>query len=480
MAPRKPADNDSEPVILDIEDDIFGDEEDEFDVDLPPEPSSAVVDGLLSGVDDATGGSPTGDDDEFDVDMGDLPAPAADDEPVELMVVDASTDAVHDIHIDDPVPVSFMWLPLTGDDAPIVSAQARDSSSLNDESLSDLISSIGTHGVLQPVRVETLADGTRRLVLGERRLRACRWLAENMPDNPHIALGIPAIVAEAPLPEETLRAWQWSENFARVDFTVHEMGAALLWMRCAMMTERVTAAGHPPPADALAEPDPVKRWARLEEHRIAAGAHRIGAPWPEVVHRLGVQMSPARAAQLVKAFSTLPEGVGPEMDAQAVSLHSRLQWLKLRGRDEVRADEVWATVKETDAGLLPAAVDIAMDDPDSPVEEVVDAAVARRDDANEARAVAAAANNDTSAASDWIETGEVVDNAVATGGVVISQKMSKYAKVAADKLARLVKELEDDDVVIDVSQAERLRASCVTLLDVIEDQLRPKRRTNAF
>ncbi|WP_267887225.1 ParB/RepB/Spo0J family partition protein [Thermobifida halotolerans] len=57
--------------------------------------------------------------------------------------------------------------------------------------LADLISSIASVGVLQPVLAEetTSPDDAPalRLVAGERRLRACRWSAVNLPDNSHVS-----------------------------------------------------------------------------------------------------------------------------------------------------------------------------------------------------------------------------------------------------------------------------------------------------
>ena len=44
----------------------------------------------------------------------------------------------------------------------------------DDEQLGELAASIAVHGVLQPIVVHALADGSYELVAGERRLRAAR------------------------------------------------------------------------------------------------------------------------------------------------------------------------------------------------------------------------------------------------------------------------------------------------------------------
>ena len=100
------------------------------------------------------------------------------------------------------------YLPISGDGSPIAEAQGRtpgDSTSV--EGLQELISSIATIGVLQPILVED-TEGHLRLLAGERRLLACRWLQTNEPENPHIVKGIPAVVTPGPISETERRAWE--------------------------------------------------------------------------------------------------------------------------------------------------------------------------------------------------------------------------------------------------------------------------------
>jgi hypothetical protein len=73
--------------------------------------------------------------------------------------------------------------------------------------LVELISSIASVGVLQPVLVEDLGERGRRLVAGERRVRAVLWGIANHPENPHFQT-IPAVVCPGPLSEGERRTWQ--------------------------------------------------------------------------------------------------------------------------------------------------------------------------------------------------------------------------------------------------------------------------------
>ena len=108
-------------------------------------------------------------------------------------------------------------LPLRGPGAAYAAAQPRQpGDSTTPAELSDLISSIAEIGVLHPILVEELpaADGkdsALRVVAGERRLRACRWGAVNLPDNQNFA-AIPALITPGPVPPEQCRTWQLVEN----------------------------------------------------------------------------------------------------------------------------------------------------------------------------------------------------------------------------------------------------------------------------
>ena len=96
-------------------------------------------------------------------------------------------------------------LPLEGPGAPFTEPQGREpGSSTSPADLAELVSSIARVGLLQPVLVEELPSGGRRLVAGERRLRALRWGAAHLPDNPHFH-AVPALVCPGPLSEEDRR-----------------------------------------------------------------------------------------------------------------------------------------------------------------------------------------------------------------------------------------------------------------------------------
>ena len=108
-------------------------------------------------------------------------------------------------------------LPLSGPGSVFSDVQGRrPGASTTPEDLAELVSSIASVGVLQPILVERLPDESLRLVAGERRLRAARWGAANLPSNLHFE-AIPAVVCPGPLPEEDRRTWQIAENLVRVE-----------------------------------------------------------------------------------------------------------------------------------------------------------------------------------------------------------------------------------------------------------------------
>lgn len=275
-------------------------------------------------------------------------------------------------------------LPVTGPGACFTDVQGRHPGvGTSPEALVDLISSIGSYGVLQPGLVEEHPDGTLLLVAGERRLRACRWGAVNQPDNPHFAT-FPAWVCPGPLSEEERRAWQLIENLAREDLAPGELAAALVYERCAMLTSRLLAAGTPVPAGVAGIEDPTGRWKALE--RLRGHDSAVAAPWGQVLRRLGLQLSERKARALVRAFSEMPPELAADMDAHHVALATRLEWLRLTaGRAEAAAG-IWAALKARSAPqLLAGAVAASLAQPDLDPDAAVDAATEVRDHANQAR-----------------------------------------------------------------------------------------------
>lgn len=291
-------------------------------------------------------------------------------------------------------------LPLTGTGAAFARVQPRSptSDAMAPAELAELISSIATVGVLQPILVEELDDGGRRLVAGERRLRACKWLAVHHPDRQRFG-EIPAVVCPGPLSEEDRRIWQVVENLAREDLAPGELAAALLFERCAVLARRLQQAGVEVSGHLLDIEDPVQRFRQLDRLRLDHNQHGLGAPWPQVLRRLGIQVSERKARHLVKAFAALPAEVSSQMDAAGVALTTRLRLLDLdRGRDQAAA-QLWAAVKERGRPeLLSRAVDSKQARPDLSEEEAVEAAAAQHAAANQARA--AAARRDSTAGAD--------------------------------------------------------------------------------
>ncbi len=274
-------------------------------------------------------------------------------------------------------------LPLTGPGAAFSDVQGRQpGESTAPAALADLISSIATIGVLQPILVEE-AEGRRLLVAGERRLRAARWGATADPANPHFQ-SIPAVICPGPLAEEERRVWQLVENLAREDLQPGELGAALLFERCAVMATKLLVAGVAVPAEVFTWDDPVARYRFLD--RLRAGDPKTAAPWDEVLRRLGLQLSARQARALVAAFTALPAELSSDFDAHRITLTTRQTYLRLNTGRASAADQLWAAVKARgNTRLLAAATAEILDDPDLDADEAVDRAEERHRDANAAR-----------------------------------------------------------------------------------------------
>ncbi|MGC7096725.1 ParB/RepB/Spo0J family partition protein [Amycolatopsis lurida] len=283
----------------------------------------------------------------------------------------------------------FVQLPLRGPGSPFTESQGRvPGDSTTPAELADLVSSIATVGVLQPVLIEEIegTPPTMRLAAGERRLRACRWGAVHRPDNPHFAK-LPAVVCPGPLSDEERRIWQLVENLAREDLRPGELAAALVLDRCAVLLTKLVAAGRVVPAEVYRIDDPMERFHAME--RIRGADATCAAPWAEVLSRLGLQLSPRKARELVRAFAEMPREVSEEMDEAKVSLHTRIRFVELRrGRAEA-AEDIWAAVKQSGrTDLLPSALTTAAEQPDTSPDDALKEAERKHDEANHARAEA--------------------------------------------------------------------------------------------
>lgn len=284
----------------------------------------------------------------------------------------------------------FALLPLRGEGSPFTDLQGRlPGDATTPADLADLISSIASVGVLQPVLVEEIdrGDGSHpamKLAAGERRLRACRWGAVHRPDNPHFA-ALPAVVCPGPLSDEERRIWQLVENLARESLRPGELAAALVLDRCAVLLGKLLAGGHAVPAEVYAIDDPIARFAAME--RIRGSDKTCAAPWAEVLSRLGLQLSPRKARELVRAFAEMPREVAEEMDEAKVSLHTRIRFVELRrGREQAAAD-IWAAVKHTGrTRLLPTALAAASADGELSAEQAMEEAERVQEHADAARA----------------------------------------------------------------------------------------------
>lgn len=349
----------------------------------------------------------------------------------------------------------FELLATSGPGAPFAEVQGRGpGQSTAPSELVELISSIASVGVLQPVLVEELPGPVMRLVAGERRMRSVHWGARNQPDNPHFAT-LPAVVCPGPLSEEERRVWQLVENLAREDLQPGELAAALLFERCAVMVAKLLAAGVPVTAEVAYLDDPVARFRALDRVRVAAGCHHVGAPWDEVLRRLGIQIRPEKAKALVRAFAAMPAELSAEMDAAKIALATRLEYLRLgRGGRTDAANELWSAVKGSGRPeLLAGAVREQLEHPELDAADAVERAAEFREAADDARARAQLRPDVDDTTSELagdaagIMASDVVENALAAfrrllaelrGGVGLSRYDAGSLALFATELLELV------------------------------------------
>lgn len=359
----------------------------------------------------------------------------------------------------------FEALPPDGPGAPWCEAQGRGpGESTSAAGLVELISSIGTVGVLQPILVEELADGFRRVVAGARRLMAVRAGRLEDPSNPHFVT-VPALICPGPLSGPEIRTWQLIENLARTDLADGELGAALMWERCELLAMRLSAAGHPVALEGLSE-DPRERWPALERARLAAGLHGTGAPWSDVLGRLGLQLTASKAEKVVRAFAMLPAEMSSDMDAHQVAVSTRLEWIRFASTGRAAAaDAIWAALKERGRpALLRSAVATAQSDPDLEIDAVCDTAEAADAEARAARTStrlglhAVPDLNDNSA--DGFDSDGVVD---ANGRFLVAAQTVEEFEVALDRISGQVRA----GAVLGPT-AGRLHARLVELVDMLE------------
>jgi len=266
---------------------------------------------------------------------------------------------------------------LTGETTIFTEVQGRgwgNQSSMSTAGIEDLISSIGSVGLLQPILLEELPDSRLNLVAGERRLRALRWGSVNQPENPHFGSAA-AIVVTGPLSVNDKRRWQLIENLAREDLKEGELAAALLYERASRLAEKLTAHG----IDAngpLDLDDPIDQWNALNKLRLANELHSLGVGWDEVISHLGISLSENRAIKTVAAFRSLPPELCSEMDANDVALASRRAFVALArsGRKEA-AEGIWEALRERgQTHLLTRSCMEATNHPDADVDEIVELA----------------------------------------------------------------------------------------------------------
>jgi ParB family chromosome partitioning protein len=216
------------------------------------------------------------------------------------------------------------------------------------------------------------------------------------------------------LPEEDRRTWQIAENLVRVDLAPGDLAAALVFERCAGLTTKLLAAGVPVPASTVETEDPLQRFRALERIRLEAHLHKIGAPWEEVLARLGIQIGADSARQLYRAFSSLPPEVSTDMDAAGISLATRLDYLRVDRGCRGAARELWEAAKVRGRPeLLSGALRQRLERPGLDAAAALGAAEAHRDDANRARARALREE----------PTGEVADPATVAAALEVMRSL---------------------------------------------------------
>ncbi|GHG22750.1 ParB/RepB/Spo0J family partition protein [Streptomyces filamentosus] len=355
--------------------------------------------------------------------------------------------------------------------------------STSPEGLADLITSISTVGVLHPVLVEELPGPDnriqRRLVIGERRYRACRWGAVNQPDNPRFER-LPAVICPGPLSDEDRRTWQLVENLAREDLQPGELAKALLLERSAILRAQLDNAGIEVSEAVQRLEDPVARFEALE--KLRGSDANLAAPWNLVLRRLGLQITPRRAREVVAAFRTLPRELSADMDQHQVALAARTNLARLsRGRREAAA-ELWQAVKRLGrTDLLSAATRAQATNPDMPADTAASAAVTAYERANAERAAALArlpapaghGAEDDAAAPDETTSAPLADGADAeqprqSGETTAFDEVSEEPATAGsegEQHPRVDEPLEPVDPPVVTAALEALRALNTQLAD---------------
>jgi ParB family chromosome partitioning protein len=105
-----------------------------------------------------------------------------------------------------------------------------------------------------------------------------------------------------------------------------------------------------------------------------------------VLARLGIQLSPRKAREVVAAFAALPSEVSAEMDAEGVSIWARSAYARLNAGRQAAAEELWAAVRaEGSTALLGSAALTAVAQPGLSVHAALQLAEEQHEAANEAR-----------------------------------------------------------------------------------------------
>jgi len=240
---------------------------------------------------------------------------------------------------------------------------------------SALLPVLNAGGTIPPAFVvET--EGKLRVIAGEDRLAA--WQATG-------ASGAPVVLASGLLRPEEERAWFASQDLFEAK-APGSLAEALVWDRAGLLAAKLEMAGLPVD-HLLANEDAMSAWQAVEDCRLANNLSNLGAPWPEVLARMGLNLGPAKAVQLVRAYSALPRWLSLAMDSGAgVPLATRITALRVERLAPGITERLWKeAVASGRQKLISSAITWLEEHPEADPAAALRAAEDLRSAANKAR-----------------------------------------------------------------------------------------------
>ena len=243
------------------------------------------------------------------------------------MTAIADTDQTDPIATVAGVDAAGLRLICVDPDQVVTVRQARgvvDTTDLSPDGIADLVESIRLVGQVQPAVVSETGDGRWLLWVGERRLRAVRWLIGQGAPN------VEGLLCWVISDHSTvrLRMFQLVENHVRRPYSDAELAEALLHARAVLTL--AACAEEPQIAELYGHPEMVgwdgqTSWDHAR--RVARVSGQPTVSWEETIDRLGLDVTESAARRLSRLLRT-PEdsesGNGSEDDSrdEAVAGHS--------------------------------------------------------------------------------------------------------------------------------------------------------------